>query len=551
MRTIYSPECQSWKSILVEAQINLDRCAAWRRCVAPALFAILEALSTPAMAASAFDPANASLEQLRAALDAGRVSSEQLVAFYLDRIERFDKKGPRINALISLNPKALEQARQSDAGKNELRKSLLRGIPFIAKDNYDTAGIATSGGSAALKGSVPSANAFIVQKLIDEGAILLGKSNMSELAASYGRLGYSSAGGLTVNPYNTAREVSGSSSGSAAAVAADFSPFALGTDTGGSVRGPASVAGLVGLRPTLGLTSRSGVIPLSLTFDTTGVLARSIKDLSIVLDAIAGADSQDDATQQPRHPGYAAALGTRSLVGARLGVITNFRGANTEVDDVERTALARLAAQGAVLVPLILPKEFEKLWDSVLGPAGEAEFKPQFERYLRTLPAGQPETLAQLIAISASPAILNSATPVNPERLKALRQADSTSLTDSPLYIHILTQVIPSIRRQLLALLASNNLEAFVFSTMSCPAGPRFDRVDPSYVCNSDDSYRPSYVASAAGFPEVTVPTGRISANMPVGYSFMGRPYSEARLLSLANAFQIAGPLLPAPALAD
>jgi amidase len=143
----------------MEEQINLDRCAAWRPCVASALAAILATVSTPTMAGRAFNPANASIEQLRAALDAGRVSSEQLVAFYLDRIERFDKKGPRINALVSLNPKALEQARQSDAGKNKLRKGLLRGIPFIAKDNYNTAGIATSGGSAALKGSVPSANA--------------------------------------------------------------------------------------------------------------------------------------------------------------------------------------------------------------------------------------------------------------------------------------------------------------------------------------------------------------------------------------------------------
>jgi amidase len=272
-----------------------------------------------------FDPSNKSIEQLRVAMDSGSVSSEQLVHYYLDRIERFDKAGPRINALISINPKALEQARQLDTNAGRApHHSLLYGIPFIAKDNYDTAGIPTSGGSTVLKDSVPSADAFVVQKLREQGAILIGKSNMSELAASYGRLGYSSAGGLTVNPYNTNRDVSGSSSGSAAAVAADFATFALGTDTGGSVRGPASAAGLVGLRPTLGLTSRSGVIPLSLTFDTTGVLTRSVRDLAIVLDAIAGPDSQDVATlQQPAaHSSYVAALGVHSLTGTRLGVIT-------------------------------------------------------------------------------------------------------------------------------------------------------------------------------------------------------------------------------------
>jgi amidase len=517
------------------------------------LFAILVVLCMQtANAGNTFKPANASIEQLRHALDAGQVSSEQLVRYYMDRIARFDKRGPRINAIISLNPEAIERARRLDAeGKKASHKAMLYGIPFVAKDNYDTAGIPTSGGSIALKHSMPPANAFILQKLLDQGAILIGKTNMSELAASYGRLGYSSAGGLTVNPYNTARDVSGSSSGSAAAVAADFAAFALGTDTGGSVRDPASVAGLVGLRPTLGLTSRSGVIPLSLTFDQTGVLARTVKDVAMVLDAIAAPDPQDAATlQQPAlRDSYVDLLDTSSLRGARLGVIASFRGGNAEVDAVEQASLTRLQAEGAVLVPVMLPKEFENLWDAVLGPAGEAEFKPQFERYLRTLPQTQPQTLAELIRISESPAILESATPVNPPRLNALRSANVTQLTDSPSYIDILTRVIPSLRRQLQALMTANNLQAFVFSTMSCPATPRFDRADASYVCGSEDSYKPGYIAAATGFPEITVPAGRISANMPVGYSFMGLPYSEAQLLSFANAFQAATPRLAAPQL--
>jgi amidase len=515
------------------------------------IFASLISCSVQALG-NAFDPANATIEQLRGALDAGQVSCEQLVRYYLDRVERFDKKGPRINALISLNANALDQARRLDAeARDKPHKNMLYGIPFIAKDNYNTAGLATSGGSAALRRSVPLANAFVVQKLLDQGAILIGKSNMSELAASYGRLGYSSAGGLTVNPYNTARDASGSSSGSAAAVAADFAAFALGTDTGGSVRGPANVAGLVGLRPTLGLTSRGGVIPLSLTFDTTGVLTRTVRDLAIVLDTIAGTDSQDASTlhQPNERSSYLQALDTQSLRGARLGVITNFRGANAEVDAVEQAALKELAARGAVLVPVNLPKEFENLWTSVLGPVGEAEFRPQFERYLRTLPAGQPKTLAQLITISSARAVQGSTTPVNPGRLQGLREADTTQLTDSPTYIHILTEVIPSVRRQLQRLMEADDLKAFVFSTMSCPATPRFDRADPTYVCKSDDTYKAGYIASAAGFPEVTVPAGRISADMPVGYSFMGLPYSEALLLSLATAFQASVPRLPAPQL--
>jgi amidase len=514
-----------------------------------ALFAVASPIAT--MAAS-FDPADLDIAGLRSALDSHRITSEQLVRFYLRRIERFDKQGPRINALITLNPSALEQARNADAHAAQIgAKDPLYGIPFIAKDNYDTAGIATSGGSAALARSIPSTNAFVLQQLLNRGAILIGKANMSELAASYGRLGYSSAGGLTLNPYNTARNVSGSSSGSAAAVAAGFVPFALGTDTTGSIRGPASVAGLVGLRPTLGLTSRSGVIPLSLSFDTTGVLTRTVADLAIVLDAIALPDPDDAATLRPAAAagGYRNALDGQALKGARLGVVRNFRGANTEVDAVEQFALKALEARGAVLVPIDLPDEFEKLWDSVVGPAGTAEFKPQFERYLRGLPSGQPKTLGELIEISASPAVLNSANPVNPPRLQALREADATQLTDSPSYIRILTDIIPSLRVQLESIAAKQGLRAFVFSTMSCPASARFDRADPTYSCHTDDPYKASYMAAATGFPEVTVPVDRVSGNIPVGYSFLGLPYSEPQLLSLAFAFQSAIPRLPPPPL--
>jgi amidase len=254
--------------------------------------------------------------------------------------------------------------------------------------------------------------------------------------------------------------------------------------------------------------------------------------------------------QQPKaRSSYAGALGTQSLKGARLGVITNFRGANAEVDGVEQQALERLEAQGAVLVPVVLPKEFENLWNTVMRPVRQGEFKPQFERYLQTLPAPQPHTLAEVIKISASPVVQNSATPVEPVRLEGLREALTSQMTDSPTYIHMLTEVIPSVRRQLQTLMAANQLQAFVFSTMSCPATPRFDRADPSYICHSDDPYEAGYIASVAGFPEVTVPAGQISAHMPVGFSFMGLQYSEAQLLGLANAFQIAGPSLPAPQL--
>jgi amidase len=509
------------------------------------------ALACAASRTDGFDPANATIEDLRAALDSNRVTSEQLVRYYTDRIERLDKRGPRINALITLNPNALREARRLDAASNGRPRAPLYGIPFIVKDNYDTAGIATSGGSAALAHSIPSTDAFVVRRLLDQGAILIGKANMSELAASYGRLSYSSVGGLTLNPYDTARNASGSSSGSAAAVAADFAPFALGTDTSGSIRGPASVTGLVGLHPTLGLVSRNGIIPASLTFDTPGALTRTVEDQAIVLDALAGPDQADAATlRQPADIGrYRDALrqSRSDLRGAKLGIVGNFRGGNPEVDGVDNSAADRLWSLGAVLVPVTLPEEFERLWNAVLDPVSEAEFKPQFERYLRALPPGQPKTLAELIGISASPGMASSATPINPARLAALRQADTTQLTDSAAHIRILTDVIPALRLALENLMSSRGLDALAFATMSCPASPRFDLPDPTYVCRSEDPYRASYVAAAVGFPEISVPAARISHDLPVGYSFLGTPFTERRLLALAAAFQNARPRFPPP----
>jgi amidase len=510
-----------------------------------------QACAAQARAAGKFDPAGASIEQLHAALNAGRISDEQLVRYYLNRVRRFDKNGPRINAMLSLNPDALAQARRADeALKTQPATSMLFGIPFVVKDNFDAAGMPTSAGSAVLAHSMPRTNAFVVQKLLEQGAILIGKANMSELATSYGRLGYSSAGGLTLNPYNTSRDVSGSSSGSAAAVAADFAAFALGTDTSGSIRGPANVAGLVGLRPTFGLVSRSGVVSSSLTFDTVGIIARTSKDVAAVLDVIAASDPADAATQtRPAAEGhYLEAIGTERLRGARLGVVGNFRGANPEIDAAEQSICQTLERQGAVLVPITLPERYEHLWTLVMSPVGEAEFRPQFERYLRTLSPGQPKTLAEFIDASAANAA-SAPSPINPALLKALREAQVADLTDSPTYIHILTQVLPSLRAELQALMATQDLQALVFSTMSCPATPRFDRADASYVCHSDDSYKPSYIAAATGFPEVTVPAVRMSNHVPAGYSFLGLPFSEKQLLSLADDFQRARGPLAGPAL--
>lgn len=511
------------------------------------LLAVISSLLVACAASAAqprsnFDPANADLSTLRAALDNGRITSEALVRYYLGRIERFDKRGPRINALITLNPHALEDARRLDADAKAGRPSgPLHGIPFIAKDNMDSAGVPTSAGSTVFAHSVPTANAFVVQKLLDAGAILLGKANLSEFAESDGRLGYSSAGGLTLNPFNQARNASGSSSGSAAAVAADFAAFALGTDTSGSLRGPASVCGLVTVRPTLGLISRGGIVPASLSSDTSGALTRTVRDQAIVLSVIAGPDPNDAATltQPTRADHYADALGPRSLAGVRLGIVNNFRGANVEIDRIEREAQERMRASGAELVEIRLPAVFETLWNTVLAVTGEAEFRLQFERYLATRPAGTPTTLAAVIEQSAGS--VQTAHPINPARLKSLQRANVTGLTDSPQYIDVLTNTIPALRRSLENILDQNHLQALVYATMSCTASPRYDQPDATYHCGVEDPYRSTYIASTTGFPELSLPMGRDVTGVPVGISLLGRPYLEQELLQLGAALQIAG----------
>lgn len=519
------------------------RSAAW---FASVVLVLLSGASTGKVAAAAvaFNPAGADISRLREALDGHRITYEQLVAYYLQRIARFDQVGPGIHALISLNSEALVQARQLDRDKTNRAHGLLFGMPFIAKDNINSASMPTSGGSIALQNVHPAQNAFVVQRLLDQGALLIAKANMSELASSYGRLGYSAVGGLTRNPYNWARNASGSSSGSAAAIAAQFATFALGTDTSGSIRGPANVTGLSGLRPTLGLCSRSGIMPSSLTFDTPGILAHTVTEVAQILDAIAAVDTEDTATflQPQRRASYASALRPGALRGARLGVIGNFRGGNEELDAAEQRVLDLLRSQGAELVNVSLPDEFEHLWPLVMRPVGEAEFKPQMERYLRSLPSPAPTTLAALIERTASSA-------ANPALVEALRVAQTTDLTDSPTYINLLSRTLPSLREQLARVMAERQVSALVFATMSCPASPRYDQPDPTYICKHEDPYRASYVASATGFPEVTVPVARLSGHLPMGLSFLGAPFSEAQLLNIAQALQIAVGELPRPTL--
>jgi amidase len=498
--------------------------------------------STSAAAVSEADLRKLDLSEMRSGLDSGRFTSEELTKAFLNEIDRNNRKGNRINAVTTLNPKAIEMARNWDAQhKAGAESKSLGGIPFLVKDNYDTAELLTTGGSLALSENVPDKDAFIVKKILSQGAVLMGKTNMSELAASYGRLGYSSYGGQTLNPFNLLRDASGSSSGSAAAVAAGFAPFALGTDTSGSIRGPACVTGNVGLRPTLGVTSRSGIIPLSLTADTSGVITKNVSDQAIVLDVIVGQDPNDAATMESvasLPTGFAKGLVSGSLKGKRFLCVDNFDGGNADVDRIKAETIKLLEDEGATVVHRKLPDYYANLWGLVLGPVGTAEFRAQFDAYLASHPKAPHDSKAfmeKLAKLTDGGKKL-----INPGRYQGLEESIGTLDSDSPKYIAILTNLIPKLRTELSSIFKDGDYDAALFPTMSCPASVVYGKEDKSYECKSSDPYAVSYIASSTGFPELTVRAGTATGNIPVGISFLGLAGDDAKLLNLGRLFEIA-----------
>ena len=308
------------------------------------------------------DILDAGVREQSAAMAAGTLTSHALVERYLARIAAIDKAGPRLNAVIETNPEALKIARELDRERagGKLRGPL-HGIPVLLKDNIATADcMATTAGSLALDGVRASRDAFVTARLRAAGAVIIGKTNLSEWAnmrSTHSTSGWSARGGQTRNPYALDRNPSGSSSGSGAAIAAGLATLAVGTETDGSIVSPASSCGIVGLKPTLGLVSRSGIIPIAHSQDTAGPMTRSVADAALMLAAMTGVDSEDAVTKQSqgRTGDYAAALRLDGLRGKRLGVARNFFGGSTAIDEIVEKELALLAAQGAILVDVTVP----------------------------------------------------------------------------------------------------------------------------------------------------------------------------------------------------
>jgi amidase len=474
------------------------------------------------------------LEELGAGLKSGEWTCRQLAEFYLERIETLDKNGPGVNSVLELNPDALRAADQLDREiKEGIRRGSLHGIPILIKGNIDTADrMTTTAGSLALLDSKPAGDAFIVQKLRHAGAVILGKANLSEWAnfrSTRSSSGWTSQGGQTRNPYALDRNPSGSSSGSAAAVSANFCAAAVGTETDGSVVSPSSLCGVVGIKPTIGLVSRSGIIPLAHSQDTAGPMGRTVADAAALLYGMAGTDTKDTSSSAYADRlmrGYKSLLDKGGLKGARIGVARTFFGFHEKVDRLMEEVIASLKSEGAVIVDPaeITPKERygDAEYEVLLY-----EFKADLNTYLASRPRSTVKTLKDLIAFNEEHR--KEVMPYFEQEifLMAEKKGDLTS-TD---YLKALETCRRLSRTEGIdKALKDHNLEAVIAAT----DGPAWvtDLVTGDHFLGGS-----STPAAVSGYASITLPAGYVFG-LPVGVSFISGAFSEPRLITLAYAFE-------------
>lgn len=480
----------------------------------------------------------ATITEINAAFDSGALDSQRLVQMYMDRIDAFNKKGPAINAVLLLNPDAMAQARALDAERlAQGRRSPMHGIPVVIKDNLDTADMATTAGSFLLKDSLPPDDAFLVKKLRDSGAIILAKLNMSEFASG-GAL--NSLGGEIGNPHSATRSPSGSSGGTGAAIAAAFASVGLGTDTGGSVRSPSSANGIVGLKTTHGLLSRDGVVPLALSFDTVGPMARSVTDVAIALGVMTGIDSADDSTLKSEgkfETDYTQFLDADSLQGARIGIARVFMKSDAEVDWVVESALQSMRDAGAEIIDVEFPAWLLESRGEFYRAIRYPEFRAQIADYLATLAPEYPKTLAELISKAMQLNAMNEEGAIpNPTRWSLMMQEDKSGELSDYQYTSVRDHALPLIRAAIEGMMSAERLDAIVYPTLPTPADLIETPSTASVSAGSGGS--PVIIANLAGFPDLIVPAGFTGRGLPVTISFMGPAFSEPRLLGLGYALE-------------
>lgn len=474
------------------------------------------------------------IPQFQEAFDHGKLSSANLTRAYRKRIEQLDHSGPALRSVIELNPDALEIAHSLD---NERKikgpRGPMHGIPVLIKDNIDTGDkMMTTAGSLALAGSRAAQDAFLVQQLRSAGAVILGKTNLSEWAnfrSNRSTSGWSGRGGLTKNPYALDRNTSGSSSGSGAAVAANFCAVAIGTETDGSIVSPATYCGIVGLKPTVGLVSRSGIIPISVTQDTAGPMTRTVRDAAILLSALTGVDSRDPVTAESEgkyHRDYTQFLDADGLKGARIGVARSyFKSRSREASKVLEAALQILQKAGAELIDPIDLSAFDKVGDAEYQVM-LFEFKDGLNKYLSGV-ASASRRLKDLIDFNER----HRETELPYFGQETFLEAQAKGPLTEPAYRDALDRCRRYSRTEGIdAVMNEHKLDAIV-----APSGGPAHVTDLVYGDRGTGGS--SSPAAVAGYPNITVPAGNV-LGLPLGISFFGRAYSEPVLLKLAYGFE-------------
>jgi amidase len=477
------------------------------------------------------DLTETTVTELQQMMQQEELSAEQLTEWYLERIEEIDDSGPMLNAVIEINPDALDIARTLDAERRERGpRGPMHGIPVLLKANIDTGDtMPTSAGSLALAQHIAPDDAFLVQRLRESGAIILGKANLSEWAnfrSDYSSSGWSSVGGQTRNPYAPRRNPCGSSSGSGAAVAANLTAVAIGTETNGSVVCPSGANGIVGIKPTLGVVSRDGIIPIAHSQDTAGPMARTVRDAALLLEAMAAADPGDAATTglSPRVSDFTSDLSPDGLRGKRIGVIRNYWGAgHPATDAVLDASIESLRLAGAEIIDDI-ELEAGNMYDASYTVL-LFEFKTDLEKYLRE--SGAPiQTLDELIQFNED----HSATVMPYFGQDVLLEAQASGTLDDAEYLEALQE-----SKRLSSLALDSALEDSALDALIAPTnGPAWftDHINGDNFGVSSSSF-----AAISGYPNVTVPAG-FHHGLPLGLSFIGRRNGDKALIEIAYAFE-------------
>ena len=483
-----------------------------------------------------FELEEATIADLQSAMASGRRTARSITQLYLDRIAELDRKGPMLRHVIEVNPDALAMADSLDRERKAGRvRGPLHGIPMLLKDNVDTADrMTTTAGSLALAGSIPAQDSTVAAKLRNAGAVFLGKANLSEWAnfrSTHSTSGWSGRGGQARNPYVLDRNPCGSSSGSGGAVAANLCALAIGTETDGSIVCPSSANGIVGIKPTVGLVSRAGIIPIAHSQDTAGPMARTVRDAAIVLNAIAGVDPRDSATSSLRtreQIDYTRYLDANGLRGARIGVArAKFFGYSDVTDKAINDAVDAMKAQGAVIVDPANIETAGKFDDSEFDVL-LYEFKADLNTYLTSLGTKAPvKSLQEIIAFND--AHKDQEMPWFGQEIMIQAQAKGP-LTEKKYIDELASNLKMSRTDGIDATMDKNKLDAIIAPT----GGPAW----PTDLINGDHfTGGSSTPAAVAGYPNINVPAG-FSHQLPIGISFFGRPYSEATLIKIAYAYE-------------